>query len=114
MEGTYPAPSSPWAELSARPLSSLLTSRPRYLIGDHMDKMTFRDFSVLLFLMQSGVVALPNKGLRSHVEMTTWMLVCVNRKDRVPPDLCPGSLSSISVPNLSRSPLMLAPPQSPD
>ena len=65
----------------------LLNFRPRYLIIDELDKMGGQDFSVLLSLMQRGIVARLKRGMRSHEQMTTWVFAGVNRKDRLPPEL---------------------------
>ena len=65
----------------------LLNFRPRYLIIDELDKMKAEDFSVLLSLMQSGVVARLKKGMRDVETMTTWVFAGCNRRDRLPPEL---------------------------
>ena len=49
----------------------LLNFRPRYLVIDELDKMKAEDFSVLLSLMQSGVVARLKRGMREVERMTT-------------------------------------------
>jgi len=41
---------------------------------DELDKMQREDFSVLLSLMQSGVVARLKKGMREVEQMVTWVL----------------------------------------
>ena len=51
----------------------LLEFRPRYLIIDEIDKMDMRDMSVLLSLMESGVVARLKKRMREMEKMTTWV-----------------------------------------
>ncbi len=65
----------------------LINFRPRYIIIDELDKMKREDFSVLLSLMQSGVVARLKKGMREVDQMTTWIFAGVNRRDRLPPEL---------------------------
>ncbi len=65
----------------------LINFRPRFLIIDEMDKMKGEDFSVLLSLMQSGVVARMKRGLRDINQMTTWVFAGVNRSDKLPPEL---------------------------
>jgi len=65
----------------------LLNFRPRYLVIDELDKMKAEDFSVLLSLMQSGVVARLKKGMRDVEQMTTWVFAGCNRRDRLPPEL---------------------------
>ncbi len=65
----------------------LINFRPRYLIIDELDKMRGEDFSVLLSLMQSGVVARLKRQMREVEQMTTWVFAGVNRRDRLPPEL---------------------------
>jgi len=65
----------------------LINFQPRFLIIDELDKMKGEDFSVLLSLMQSGVVARMKKGMREVDQMTTWIFAGVNRRDRLPPEL---------------------------
>jgi hypothetical protein len=65
----------------------LLNFRPRYLVVDELDKMKAEDFSVLLSLMQSGVVARLKKGMREVEQMATWVFAGCNRRDRLPPEL---------------------------
>ncbi len=65
----------------------LINFQPRFLIIDELDKMKGEDYSVLLSLMQSGVVARLKKGLRDVNQMTTWVYAGVNRSDRLPPEL---------------------------
>jgi hypothetical protein len=49
--------------------------------------MKAEDFSVLLSLMQSGVVARLKKGMREVEHMTTWVFAGCNKRDRLPPEL---------------------------
>ena len=65
----------------------LLEFRPRYLIIDEIDKMDMRDMSVLLSLMQSGIVARLKKRMREMVEMTTWVFGGANRDEHIWPEL---------------------------
>lgn len=65
----------------------LLNFRPRYLVIDELDKMQREDFSVLLSLMQSGVVARLKKGMREVEQMVTWVFAGCNRRDKLPPEL---------------------------
>jgi len=65
----------------------LLQFRPRYLVIDELDKMKAEDYSVLLSLMQSGIVARLKKGMREVERMATWVFAGVNRRDRLPPEL---------------------------
>ncbi len=65
----------------------LLEFRPRYLILDEIDKMDMRDMSVLLSLMESGIVARLKKRMREMEKMTTWVFGGANRDDRIWPEL---------------------------
>ncbi|MDP2954018.1 MAG: AAA family ATPase, partial [Chloroflexota bacterium] len=65
----------------------LLQFRPRFLVIDELDKMKAEDYSDLLSLMQSGVVARLKKGMREVERMTTWVFAGCNRRERLPPEL---------------------------
>jgi len=65
----------------------LLEFRPRYLIIDEIDKMDMRDMSVLLSLMESGIVARLKKRMREMEKMTTWVFGGANRDGNIWPEL---------------------------
>ncbi len=65
----------------------LVNFRPRFLVLDEIDKMNREDFSVLLSLMQSGIVARLKRGMRETDRMTTWVFAGCNRRDKLPPEL---------------------------
>ena len=65
----------------------LLEFRPRFLIIDEIDKMDMRDMSVLLSLMESGVVARLKKRMREMEKMTTWVMGGANRDNNIWPEL---------------------------
>ena len=65
----------------------LLEFRPRYLIIDEIDKMDMRDMSVLLSLMESGIVARLKKRMREIESMTTWVFGGANRDTNIWPEL---------------------------
>ena len=65
----------------------LLEFRPRYLIIDEIDKMDMRDMSVLLSLMESGIVARLKKRMREMTQMTTWVFGGANRDNNIWPEL---------------------------
>jgi len=65
----------------------LLEFRPKYVILDELDKMDMRDMSVLLSLMESGVVARLKKRMREIERMTTWIFGGANRDDHIWPEL---------------------------
>jgi len=57
----------------------LLEFRPRYVVIDEIDKMDMRDMSVLLSLMESGMVTRLKKRMRESEQMTTWVMGGANR-----------------------------------
>lgn len=65
----------------------LLEFRPRYLILDEIDKMDMRDMSVLLSLMENGIVARLKKRMREIERMNTWIFAGANRDDHIWPEL---------------------------
>ena len=65
----------------------LLEFRPRYLIIDEIDKMDMRDMSVLLSLMESGVVARLKKRMREIEKITTTVYAAANRDNNIWPEL---------------------------
>ena len=65
----------------------LLEFRPRYLIIDEIDKMALADMSVLLSLMESGVVARLKKRMREIERITTTVYAAANRDERIWPEL---------------------------
>lgn len=65
----------------------LLEFRPRYLIIDEIDKMDMRDMSVLLSLMESGIVTRLKKRMREMERMTTWVFAGANRDTNIWPEL---------------------------
>lgn len=65
----------------------LLEFRPRYLIIDEIDKMDMGDMSVLLSLMESGIVARLKKRMREVERMTTWVFGGANRDEKIWPEL---------------------------
>ncbi len=65
----------------------LLEFRPRYLIIDEIDKMALADMSILLSLMESGVVARLKKRMREIEKMKTWVFAAANRDERIWPEL---------------------------
>ncbi len=61
----------------------LLEFRPKYLIIDEIDKMALADMSILLSLMESGVVARLKKRMREIEKMKTWVFASANRDERI-------------------------------
>jgi len=57
----------------------LLEFRPRYLIIDEIDKMPMTEQSILLSLMESGIVARLKKRMREIETMTTTVFAAANR-----------------------------------
>lgn len=65
----------------------LLEFRPKYLIIDEIDKMAPADMSILLSLMESGVVARLKKRMREIEKLRTWVFAAANRDERIWPEL---------------------------
>ena len=65
----------------------LLEFRPRVLIIDEIDKMDMRDMSVMLSLMESGVVTRLKKRMRETEQMKTWVFGGANRDGNIWPEL---------------------------
>lgn len=65
----------------------LLEFRPRYVIIDEIDKMAPADMSILLSLMESGVVARLKKRMREIERMKTWVFAAANRDEHIWPEL---------------------------
>ncbi len=65
----------------------LLEFRPKYLIIDEIDKMAMADMSILLSLMESGVIARMKKRMREIEKMKTWVFAAANRDERIWPEL---------------------------
>jgi Holliday junction DNA helicase RuvB len=65
----------------------LLEFRPKFLIIDEIDKMAMTDMSILLSLMESGVVARLKKRMREIETMKTWVFAAANRDERIWPEL---------------------------
>jgi Holliday junction DNA helicase RuvB len=65
----------------------LLEFRPKYLIIDEIDKMAPADMSILLSLMESGVIARLKKRMREIEKIKTWVFAAANRDERIWPEL---------------------------
>jgi len=65
----------------------LLEQRPRYLIVDELERMNGDDQSVLLSLMETGIVARLKKNMREKVELNTLVFATCNRPEKLPPEL---------------------------
>jgi MoxR-like ATPase len=65
----------------------LLEFRPKYLIIDEIDKMNRADMSILLSLMESGIVARLKKRMRELESMKTWVFAAANRDEHIWPEL---------------------------
>ena len=65
----------------------LLEFRPRYLIIDEIDKMPMTEQSILLSLMESGIVARLKKRMREIETMTTTLFAAANRDNTMWPEL---------------------------
>ena len=65
----------------------LLEFRPKYLIIDEIDKMERAEESILLSLMESGIIARLKKRMREIEKMRTWVFAAANRDERIWPEL---------------------------
>jgi len=65
----------------------LLEFRPRYLIIDEIDKMPMTEQSILLSLMESGIVARLKKRMREIETITTTVFAAANRDANMWPEL---------------------------
>jgi len=65
----------------------LLEFRPRYLVIDEIDKMPMTEQSILLSLMESGIVARLKKRMREMETMTTTVFAAANRDTNIWPEL---------------------------
>jgi Holliday junction DNA helicase RuvB len=65
----------------------LLEFHPRYLIIDEIDKMSLTDMSILLSLMESGIVTRLKKRLRETEKMLTTVFAAANRDQHIWPEL---------------------------
>ena len=65
----------------------LLEFHPRYLIIDEIDKMALSEMSILLSLMESGIVTRLKKKMRETEHMDTWVFAAANRDKNIWPEL---------------------------
>jgi len=65
----------------------LLEFRPRYVIIDEIDKMALADMSILLSLMETGVIARLKKRMREIEKITTTVYAAANRDEHIWPEL---------------------------
>ena len=65
----------------------LLVEKPRYLILDEMDKMDMKELSVLLTLMESGIVSRLKKRMTEAEQLTCWVFAGANTVDKIPTEL---------------------------
>lgn len=65
----------------------LLEFRPRYVVVDELDKMPLAEMSILLSLMESGIVARLKKRMREIETLKTWIFGAANRDERIWPEL---------------------------
>ena len=65
----------------------LLEQHPRILIMDEIDKMNMADLSVLLSLMETGIVTRLKHKMRESEKLQTWVFGAANRDHMLPPEL---------------------------
>lgn len=62
----------------------LLTEKPEFLLIDELDKMNAEDYSVLLSLCESGIVAETKYGKTRRDQLSTRVYAAANRDDKIP------------------------------
>jgi len=65
----------------------LIVEKPRYLILDEIDKMDMKELSVLLTLMESGVVSRLKKRMTEEEQLTCWVFAGANTVAKLPAEL---------------------------
>jgi len=65
----------------------LIEARPRYLLIDDIEKMDMKDYSVLISLMETGVVSELLAGRTETVQLKTWVFASANDQSKLPPEL---------------------------
>ena len=65
----------------------LADRKPRILLIDELDKMSMEDYSALLSVMETGIVAEVKCGKTRTSRVLVWVYACCNRMDRIPPEV---------------------------
>ena len=65
----------------------LIEARPRYLLIDDIEKMDMKDYSVLISLMETGVVSELLAGRTETIQLKTWVFASANDQSKLPPEL---------------------------
>lgn len=65
----------------------LIEARPRYLLIDDIEKMDTKDYSILISLMETGVVSELLAGRTETVQLKTWVFASANDQSKLPPEL---------------------------
>ena len=65
----------------------LIEARPRYLLIDDIEKMDVKDYSVLISLMETGVVSELLAGRTETIQLKTWVFASANDQSKLPPEL---------------------------
>lgn len=65
----------------------LIEARPRFLLIDEIEKMQMKDYSVLISLMETGVVSELLAGRTETVKLKTWVFAAANKVSKLPPEL---------------------------
>jgi len=61
--------------------------RPKYIIIDEIDKMRWEDQTVLLSLMETGIITVMLKNERFSIRVNTWVFAGANYEHRIDPAL---------------------------
>jgi Holliday junction DNA helicase RuvB len=65
----------------------LIETRPRFLLIDEIEKMQMKDYSVLISLMETGVISELLAGRTQTVKLKTWVFATANDQSKLPPEL---------------------------
>lgn len=65
----------------------LIETRPRYLLIDDIEKMDMKDYSVLISLMETGIVSELLASRTQAVKLKTWVFAAANDISKLPPEL---------------------------
>jgi len=74
---------SPWPVLA----DYLIECKPKYLLIDELDKLSLRDYAVLLSLCETGRVVEVLYGRRREAMLKTIVFAAANRRRDIPPEV---------------------------
>lgn len=68
-----------WDELAER--------RPKYILIDELEKMTYEGMTGLLSLMEKGRIVRTKVGRSMDIQLNAWVIASANRIDKIPVEL---------------------------